>query len=85
MSFFRNALLGNFQKLHFGLGFPELLNPKKIPKICRENWAILEKLGDSANSKPRFHFSQKSKSLFQISEIALWLRISRVSQPKKNP
>ena len=68
MSFFRNALLESFQKLYFGLGFPEFLNPKKIPKIRRENWAILEKLEDSAN----------------FSEIALWLRISRDSQPKKN-
>ena len=47
MEFFRNALLENFQKLHFGLEFPEFLNPKKIPRICRENWAILEKLRDS--------------------------------------
>ena len=64
MSFFRNALLENFQKLHFGLGFPEFLNPKKIPKICRKNWAIFEKLRDSANSKPKFYYFQKSKSLF---------------------
>ena len=62
MSFFRNALLQNFQKLHFGLGFPELLNPKKTPKICKENWAILEKLQDSANSKPKFNSTQKNKS-----------------------
>jgi hypothetical protein len=38
--------------------------PKKIPKILRENWAILEKLQDSANSKPTFHSTQKNKSLF---------------------
>jgi hypothetical protein len=59
--------LENFQKLHFGLGFPEFLNTKKIPGIRREDSAILEKL------------------LENFSEIALWLRISRVSQPKKNP
>ena len=47
MSFFRNAVLANFHKLHFGLEFPEFLNPKKIPQICRENWAILEELQDS--------------------------------------
>lgn len=28
----------------FGLGITELGNPKKIPKICRENLAVLEKL-----------------------------------------
>jgi hypothetical protein len=64
MAFFRNALLENFQKLHFGLGSPEFLNPKKIPEIFRENWAILGKLGDLANSKPAFYSTQKSKSLF---------------------
>jgi hypothetical protein len=33
MSFFRNALLENFQKLHFGLKFPEFLNQKKSRKF----------------------------------------------------
>ena len=60
MSFFRNALVENFQKLLFGLEFPEFLNPKKIPKICRRNWAILEKLRDSANCNPTFHSTQKN-------------------------
>ena len=50
VSFFRNALLESFQKLQFGLEFFEFRNPKKIPRICRENRAILEKLLDSANS-----------------------------------
>jgi hypothetical protein len=53
-----------FQKLYLSLEFPEFLNPKKIPQICGENWAILEKLRDSANSKPKFHSFQQSKSLF---------------------
>ena len=54
-----------FQKLHFGLEFPGIANPKKIPQIRRDNLAILEKLRDSANSKPTFHSFQKSKTLFQ--------------------
>jgi hypothetical protein len=33
MAFFRNALLENFQKLLFGLGFPEILKPEEISGI----------------------------------------------------
>ena len=33
MSFFRIALLENYQKLHFGLEFPEFLNQKKSRKF----------------------------------------------------
>ena len=66
IAFFRNSLLENFRKLQFGLGFPEFLNPKKIPQICRENFAILEKLRDSANSKPTIHFSKKAKPCSKI-------------------
>ena len=73
----------NFQKSHFGLEFPEFLNPKEIPQICRENWAILEKLRDSANSKPKFFFPKKQKPVpkksynFRGSTIGLMERSMR--------
>jgi hypothetical protein len=51
--------------LQFGIGFPDLLNPKKIPQTCRENLAILEKIMGWGNSKPTFHSWQKSKILLQ--------------------
>ena len=49
MSFFRNALLENFQKLHFGLEFPEFLNPKKSRKLQGE-------LGDSWETTRLYKF-----------------------------
>ena len=40
--------------------FPSFSNQKNaLPQILRENWAILEKLQNSANSKQTFHSSQK--------------------------
>ena len=63
MSFFRNALLENFQKLHFGWGFPEFLNLKKIRRICRENLAILAKAATVCGFEGNILFYQKKQKL----------------------
>ena len=62
-----------------GLGFPEILNPKKIPQIFWENLAILEIFQESANSESKFNSFQKSKSL--LSKINLYFRSALVNVP----
>ena len=42
ISFFRNALLENFQKLHYNWGFPEFLSLKKPVKFAGRIWRFLQ-------------------------------------------
>ena len=61
MSFFRFLLLGKFSEIALCLKISRVSDPKKnaVPEIRRQNWAILEKLQDSAKSKPKFFSTKK--------------------------
>jgi hypothetical protein len=80
MSFFRFYPLRKFSEIALWLRISRVSQLKKnaVPQIRKENWAILEQLQDLANSKPTFHSTQKSKSLFQKN-----LTISLISPNKK--
>ena len=87
MSFFRFPVIGKFSEFALRLRISRVSQPQKILQIAGRIWRFLQNLRQSANSQSTFNSTQKKKKSFigKFSEIALRLRISRVSQPQKNP
>jgi hypothetical protein len=71
MSFFRFLLQEKFGEIALWLRISRVSQPKKnaVPKIRRENWAILEKLQDSANFRETFYSTQK------ILQFRVWVLV----------
>ena len=59
-------------------GIKRFLRNYKILQIRRENWAILEKLQDSANSQPKFYSPQKKQKINPKKSYNLTPRLPNV-------
>ena len=65
IEFFRKDLVENFRGLQFGLEFLSFEEQNRNPRVCRENWAIVEKVRDWQILSHYFSLPKKTKACSQ--------------------